>query len=107
MDKKYFLNGINCYVDPNKIFSMKPWELEISLPVESCDKKTAENFYDAKECLIIKISEISIRNFNSTILRHDLKPCQNITFLSLKPSEILSVKERQCLVGLGWKLSFS
>ena len=51
---------------------MKPSEFEISLSIKSCDKKVAENcrnLFDARERLIFKLSEISISNFHSEILR--------------------------------------
>ena len=53
----------------NKIFSMKPTELKISISVESYDKKTVENDrnrYVVEKRIVFKLLEIWIPNFNST-----------------------------------------
>ena len=55
---------------------MEPSEFEICLSVESYDKKTAQNclnFYDAGKRLISELSNISMPNFDRTILRLDSK----------------------------------
>ena len=53
---------------------MKPSEFKISISVESCDEKTAENYrngYVAEKRTVSKLSEIPILNFDSTNLKLD------------------------------------
>jgi len=45
---------------------MKPSEFKMSNSVESYEENTAENYYVAKNCIVSKLSKISILNFDST-----------------------------------------
>ena len=59
---------------------MKPLEFEISLSVESCDEKIDEiwrNDYDAEKCVVSKLSNISIQNFDSTTLSIESRFCED------------------------------
>ena len=91
----------------NEIFLMKPSKSKISHSVKSYDEKTSKNcrnFYDTEKRIISKLSKISIRNFNSTILRLDLTLYQNLSSLSSTLFMIEAVKERR--VGMGRVVHF-
>ena len=70
---------------------IKPLEFKVSISINSYDEKTTGNYwncYVVENCLVYKLTKISIPNFDSTNWRFEYRLCQNFTSLSF----ILSVK---------------
>ena len=69
---------------------MKPSEFKISISVESYDEKTTENYRShdvAEKHIVLKLSEISILNFDSIDWRLEWRLCTNSKSLSYILSE--------------------